>query len=102
MPIDLGTAVTAGATAFTFATPIRVLTLLELAIARVCGRRAPADKRDRMLRSTLAGLRSGTFLLHVDGRAIDDPQRVVVCSGSVTLRFFVRRSVGLISSITAE
>jgi hypothetical protein len=102
VPIDLGTAVSAGATAFTFATPIRVVTLLELAIARVSGRRAPAEKCDRMLRSTLAGLRSGTFLLHVDGRPIDDPERVVVCSGSATLRFFVRRSAGLISSITAE
>lgn len=101
VPIDLGTAITADATAFMLATPIRVATLLEFAIARVLGRRAPADKRNRTLRSTLAGLRAGTFLLIVDGRQIDDPERVVVCSGgSATLRFFARRSSGLVSSIT--
>jgi hypothetical protein len=93
VPIDLGTAVTAGATAFTFVTPIRVATLLELAIARALGRRAPAEKRDRTLRSTLAGLRAGTFLLHVDGQPVEDPDRVVVCSGSATLRFYTRRHI---------
>ena len=92
VPIDLGTAVTTGATAFALATPVRVATLLELAIARALGRRAPEDKRARTLRSTLAGMRAGTFLLHVDGTPIDDPERVVVCSGSATLRFFTRRT----------
>jgi hypothetical protein len=93
VPIDLGTAVTADATAFVLITPIRVATLLELAIARALGRRAPADKRDRTLRSTLAGLRAGTFFLHVDGKPVDDPDRIVVCSGSATLRFYTRRSI---------
>lgn len=93
VPIDLGTAVTAGATAFALVTPIRVATLLELAIARALGRRAPADKRDRTLRSTLAGLRAGTFFLHVDGKPVEDPDRVIVCSGSATLRFFTRRPI---------
>lgn len=97
VPIDLGTAVTAGATAFAFVTPVKVGTLLELAIARALGRRAPPDKRERAIRSTLAGLRAGTFRLHVDGNPVDDPDRVVVCSGSVTLRFFTGRSV--VSSI---
>jgi hypothetical protein len=92
VPIDLGTALTADATAFALITPIRVATLLELAIARALGRRAPADKQARTLRSTLAGLRAGTFFLHVDGKPIDDPDRVVVCSGSATLRFYTRRS----------
>ena len=93
VPIDLGTAVTAGATAFALVTPMKVATLLELAIARALGRRAPQEKRERTLRSTLAGLRSGTFLLHVDGTPVNDPDRVVVCAGSVTLRFFTRRSI---------
>lgn len=93
VPIDLGTAVTAGASAFVLATPIRVVTLLELAIARVLGRRAPPDRRDRALRTTLAGLRDGKFRLDVDGRPIDDPDAVVVCSGSATLRFFAHRGV---------
>jgi hypothetical protein len=95
VPIDLGTAVTTGASAFVLATPVRVATLIELAIARILGHRAPADKRDRALRATLAGLRAGTFHLDVDGRWVDDPDRVVVCSGSATLRFFAHR--GLIS-----
>jgi len=97
VPIDLGTAVTANATAFALVTPIRVGTLLELAIARALGRRAPPDKRDRTLRATLAGLRAGSFLLHVDGMPVDDPDRVVVCSGCATLRFYTRR--GLVSTI---
>ena len=98
VPIDLGTTLTAGASAFALATPIRVVTLLELAISRVLGGRAPADKRDRALRSTLAGMRAGTFQLHVDGRHIDDPERVIVCSGSATLRFFARHRAGVISA----
>lgn len=93
VPIDLGTAVTADATAFAFATPMRVGTLLEMAIARALGRRAPQDKRQRALNATLAGLRAGSFLLHVDGNPVDDPDRVVVCAGSATLRFFTRRSI---------
>ena len=100
VPIDLGTAITAGASAFASATPIRVATLLELAITRVLGRRAPSDKRDRALRATLAGMRAGTFFLHVDGRLIDDPERIVVCSGgSATVRFFARHRAGIVSSV---
>lgn len=101
VPIDLGTAVTAGASAFALVTPVRVATLLEIAIARVLGRRAPPDKRDRTLRATLAGLRAGTFALHVDGREIDDPERIVVCSGSATLHFFARRPAHVTSSSRA-
>ena len=100
VPIDLGTAVTAGASAFALVTPVRVATLLELAISRVLGRRAPADKRDRALRATLAGMRAGTFMLDVDGRHVDDPERIIVCSGgSATLRFFARQRAGLITSL---
>lgn len=100
VPIDLGTAVTAGASAFVLVTPVRVVTLLEIAIARVLGRRAPPDKRDRTLRATLAGLRAGTFSLHIDGREIDDPDRIVVCSGgAATLRFFARRAAGIVSAV---
>jgi len=100
VPIDLGTAVTAGATAFTLVTPIRVATLLEIAIARVLGRRAPADKCARTLRTTLAGLRAGTFALHIDGREVNDPEHVVVCTGgSATLHFFARRRTGVVSSV---
>src|SRR4051812_35211062 len=52
VPIDLGTALTCGASAFALATPVRVATLIELAIGRVLGHRAPPDKRDRALAAT--------------------------------------------------
>jgi hypothetical protein len=94
VPIDVGTAVTAGASAFAMVTPIRAATLIELAIARVLGRRAPADKCARAIGTTLAGLRAGSFALDIDGRLIDDPDDVIVCSGgTATLRFFARRTV---------
>jgi hypothetical protein len=94
VPIDLGTAMTAGASVFALVTPIRVATLIELAIERTLGRRAPADKCARVFNSTLAGLRAGSFSLDIDGRRIGDPDVVVVCSGgSATLRFFAHRPV---------
>ncbi|MGA3036878.1 MAG: hypothetical protein ABSE64_05275 [Vulcanimicrobiaceae bacterium] len=94
VPIDLGTAITAGASAFALVTPIRVATLIELAIARTLGRRAPADRCARVMNTTLAGLRSGSFSLDIDGRRISDPDAVIVCSGgSATLRFFAHRRV---------
>ena len=91
VPIDLVTAVSARANVFAGATPMRVATLLELAIARVLGRHAPRDRRERALGVAVAGLRDGTFRLHVDGRFVTDPEAVVVCSGSATLRFFTHR-----------
>jgi hypothetical protein len=94
VPIDLGTAMTSGATVFALVTPIRVATLIELAIARTLGRRAPADKCARVMKSTLAGLRTGSFSLDVDGRRIGDPDDVIVCAGgTATLRFFTHRRV---------
>jgi hypothetical protein len=93
VPIDLATAVTAGATAFALATPIRAATLLELAIARVLGRRAPLDKLGRAFDAAVSEMRAGTFRLHVDGRWVDDPDTVIVCSGCATLRFFAHRPV---------
>ncbi|MBV8150972.1 MAG: hypothetical protein JO101_04775 [Candidatus Eremiobacteraeota bacterium] len=95
VPIDLVTAVSAGASAFAAVTPMRVRTLLELAIARVLGRHAPLDKRERALGAAVAGMRAGTFRLHVDGRFIADPEAIVVCSGSATLRFFAHRPVAV-------
>jgi hypothetical protein len=93
VPIDLGTAITADASAFAMVTPIRVATLIELAVVRVLGRRAPPDKCARAIRTTLAGLRNGSFALDIDGKLINDPDKVVVCSGSATLRFFAHRTV---------
>jgi hypothetical protein len=73
---------------FSFATPLRVSDLLALAIIQALGPRAPRDKRERGLRTTLAGLRAGEFVVDIDGRIFRDPSEVVVCSGSAILRFF--------------
>lgn len=85
--------VTTGSGAFALATPMRVETLVRLAVTEALGPRAPQDKRDRVLRSTLAGFRAGTFLLDIDGRLFERLDDTVMCSETVTLRFFLRRSV---------
>lgn len=85
--------VTTGSGAFALATPMRVETLVRLAVTEALGPRAPQDKRDRVLRSTLAGLTAGTFLLDVDGRLFDRLDDTVLCSEIATLRFFSRRGV---------
>lgn len=74
--------------AFRFATPLRVGELLALAVIEALGPRAPQDKRERGLRSTLASLEAGDFVVDIDGRLFRDPDDVVVCAGSATLRFY--------------
>jgi hypothetical protein len=74
--------------AFALATPIRVDRLLELAVSQACGARAPQEKRDRSIRTTLDGFRAGKFVVDIDGRLFDRPEAVVVCAGRATLRFF--------------
>lgn len=78
-----------GSGAFALATPLRVGHLVGLAIREALGARAPEDKRQRTLRTTIAGLRAGRFVVDVDGRLFRDPDDVVVCKDSVTLRFFM-------------
>jgi hypothetical protein len=93
IPIDVGTIVTTGCSAFALGTPLRVDALIRLAVNEALGARAPQDKRERTLRSTLAGFRAGNFLLDIDGRFFDQLDQTVMCAGTVTLRFFLRRSV---------
>jgi len=88
VPIDVGTIAAMASSAFALATPIRVDRLLALAVSQACGARAPQDKRDRSIRTTLEGFRAGKFVVDIDGRLFDRPEAVVVCSGSATLRFF--------------
>jgi hypothetical protein len=88
VPIDVGTIVTTACSAFAFATPLRVDALLELAIREALGTRAPRDKRERAVRTTLAGFRAGKFVVDVDGRLYDRPDAVVVATGVVSLRFY--------------
>ncbi len=91
MPVDLHAVAAAGSAAFALATPIRVSTLLALAVREAIGERAPADKFQRSMLRTLAGLAAGEFIVDVDGRTFSDGDDVVVCEGTAAVRFFVRR-----------
>jgi hypothetical protein len=88
VPIDVGTIAAMASSAFALATPIRVDRLLELAVSQACGARAPQEKRERSIRTTLDGFRAGKFVVDIDGRLFDRPDAVVVCAGCATLRFF--------------
>jgi hypothetical protein len=88
VPIDVGTIARTGSSAFALATPLRVDELLVYAVHIALGERAPQDKRERGVRTTLAGFAAGRFVVDVNGRIFDRPDEVVVASGVVTLRFF--------------
>lgn len=88
VPIDIGTISATANGAFALATPLRVDTLVALAVTQALGARAPRDKRERSIRATLAGLAAGEFVVDVDGRTFERPDDVVVCTGTATLRFF--------------
>lgn len=78
-----------GSGAFALATPLRVRDLVSLAVREAIGARAPQDKFLRMLRTTLLGLSSGRFTIDINGRHFGDPEDVVVCGDTVTVRFFL-------------
>lgn len=92
VPIDLGTIATTQSSAFALATPMRVRELLELAVPLALGRRSPADRRERVLRSALEGLDRGDFVIDIDGSIYNDPDSYLLCSGHVTMRFFSKRT----------
>ena len=89
VPVDIGIIGATGSSAFALATPLRVAQLVAMGIEHALGARAPRDKRERVLHTTLAGLARGHFTVDIDGRLFNDPDEVVVCSGSVNLRFFL-------------
>ncbi|MDB5028518.1 MAG: hypothetical protein JWO66_2207 [Candidatus Eremiobacteraeota bacterium] len=93
VPIDVSAVSSTASTAFALATPLRVGDLLTAAVIEALGPRAPQDKRERVVRSSLAGLSDGTFVVEIDGRVYSDPEDVAVCSGMATLRFFLRRAL---------
>jgi hypothetical protein len=97
VPLDIHAVAADGSAAFALATPLRVRELLALAVREAIGLRAPEDKFARSVRRTLAGLASGDFTVVVDGRTFADPDAVVVCDGTVDVRFFVasRRRAGV-------
>jgi hypothetical protein len=94
VPLDLHAVSTAGSAAFALATPLRVRELLALAVREAIGERAPHDKFQRSVVRTLAGLAAGDFTVDVDGRHFMDGDAVVVCEGSVCVRFFLNRNRG--------
>lgn len=89
VPLDLHAVATDGAGTFALATPLRVRELLALAVREAIGMRAPHDKFQRSMHRTLAGLAAGDFTVDVDGRTFADPDEVVVCEGTASVRFFV-------------
>ena len=90
VPIDVSAVSRTASTAFALATPLRVGDLVTAALIEALGPRAPQDKRTRVIESTLAGLTSGRYVVDIDGRVYTDPDDVAVCSGTATLRFFLR------------
>lgn len=90
VPIDVSAVARTASAAFALATPLRVGDLVTAAVIEALGPRAPQDKREREIASTLCGLACGTFVVEIDGRVYTDPNDVAVCSGTATLRFFLR------------
>jgi len=88
IPIDVGTVAATECEAFALATPLRLDDIVRLAVYEALGPRAPHDKRERGVRTTLAGLEARKFVVDVDGRIYDSPGAVVVCAGTATLRFY--------------
>ena len=91
VPIDVSAVARTASAAFALATPLRVSDVLAAAVGEALGPRAPQDKRERVVRSTVAGLREGW--IEIDGKRYADPDHIVVCSGTATLRFFLRRAL---------
>ncbi len=95
VPLDLHAVAAGGSTAFALATPLRVRDLLAHAVRAGIGERAPHDKFLRSMHRTLAGLASGDFTVDIDGRTFADADAVVVCDGTVDVRFFIERRAGV-------
>ena len=93
VPIDVSAVAKTASTAFALATPLRVGDVVSAAVVEALGPRAPQDKRERVVRSTLAGLANGTYVVEIDGRRYVHPDDVAVCTGTVVLRFFLRRAL---------
>lgn len=92
VPLDLH-AVAIGDMAFALVTPLRVRSILALAVREAIGALAPSDKFERSLWRTLAGLENGDYALTIDGRIVRDIEAVVVCESTVDLRFYLNRVV---------
>ncbi|MEO6913735.1 MAG: hypothetical protein ABI182_06940 [Candidatus Baltobacteraceae bacterium] len=92
VPLDLHAVAANGSAAFALATPLRVATLVAMAVKEVIGSRAPHDKFQRSLKTTLAGLADGRYRVVIDGRIFQTSEAVVVCAGIADVRFFLADS----------
>jgi hypothetical protein len=91
VPLDLHAVAAGGSPAFALATPLRVKELVAFAVREAIGPRAPQDKFQRSMHRTLAGLCAGDFCVDIDGRVFTDSEAVIVCEGTVNVRFFLNR-----------
>ena len=91
VPLDLHAVAAGGSPAFALATPLRVRDLIAFAVREAIGARAPQDKFQRSMMRTLAGLYAGDFCVDIDGRTYTDSEAVIVCEGTVAVRFFLQR-----------
>jgi len=89
VPLDLHAIASTACAAFAAATPVRIHRLVELAVREAQGARAPADKVQRSIAATIAGLCAGHFTVDIDGRTFADPSEVVVCGSCADVRFFL-------------
>lgn len=89
MPLDLHAVASTACAAFAAATPMRIDRLVALAVKEAQGARAPADKIERSVHSTLAGLYAGNFTVDVNGRTFEHPHDIVVCENCADVRFFL-------------
>ncbi|MDQ2871833.1 MAG: hypothetical protein M3R35_01745 [Candidatus Eremiobacteraeota bacterium] len=104
VPIDLHAVSSNGSPAFALATPLRLRHLVALAVRESIGARAPYDKFQRNVRTALAGLAAGRFTIDVDGRTFADPEDVVVCRETASVRFYLparKNTQGLRSEFAA-
>ncbi len=91
VPLDLHAVALGGSGAFALATPLRIADLLGFAVREAIGNRAPRDKFSRSVHRTLAGLAAGDFTIDVNGRSYSSADAVVVCEGTVDIRFFLSK-----------
>jgi hypothetical protein len=89
VPLDLHAVALGGSGAFALATPLRIRELLGLAVREAIGNQAPRDKFSRSVHRTLAGLAAGDFTIDINGRSFSNADAVVVCEGTVDIRFFL-------------
>lgn len=89
VPLDLHAVAANGSAAFALATPLRVATVVAMAVKEAIGERAPYDAFQRNLRTTLAGLADGRYRVAINGRIFRTGEAVVVCAGIANVAFFL-------------